>query len=70
MPEYDGFEAAQRIRDIRKDLVIIAQTAFAFEGEIEQGLYAGCFNDYILKPFDIKTIRNLLVRYLSEDEDQ
>jgi PAS domain S-box-containing protein len=68
MPEYDGFEAAQRIRDIRKDLVIIAQTAFAFEGEVEHGLYAGCFNDYILKPFDIKTIRNLLVRYLSDEE--
>jgi CheY-like chemotaxis protein len=70
MPEYDGFEAAERIRDIRKDMVIIAQTAFAFEGEIEQGLYAGCFDDYILKPFDIKTIRNLLTKYLSEEDGQ
>jgi len=70
MPEYDGFEAAQRIRDIRKDLVIIAQTAFAFEGEIENGLYAGCFDDYILKPFDIKTIRDLLVRYLSDEDNE
>jgi CheY-like chemotaxis protein len=68
MPEYDGFEAAQRIRDIRKDIVIIAQTAFAFEGEIENGLYAECFNDYILKPFDIKSIRNLIIKYLSRED--
>jgi CheY-like chemotaxis protein len=68
MPEFDGFEAAQRIRDIRKEVVIIAQTAFAFEGEIENGLYAGCFNDYILKPFDIKSIRNLMIKYFAEED--
>jgi CheY-like chemotaxis protein len=68
MPEYDGFEAANRIRKIKKDACIIAQTAFTFEGEIENGLYAGCFDDYILKPFDIKIIIKLLHKFLSEKE--
>ena len=68
MPEYDGFEAAQRIRKINEDVCIIAQTAFTFEGEMENGLYAGCFDDYILKPFDIKIIHKLLHKYLSEKE--
>ena len=66
MPEYDGYEATQRIRDIKEDVIVVAQTAFAFEGELVDGLYAGCFNDYILKPFELKTIRKVLGKYLLE----
>jgi PAS domain S-box-containing protein len=64
MPEYDGFEATKEIRKIRKDIPVVAQTAFTFEGELQDGLYAGCFNDYILKPFNIRTIQELLEKYL------
>jgi CheY-like chemotaxis protein len=64
MPECDGFESSHRIRDIRDDIIIIAQTAFTFEGELEDGLYAGCFTDYILKPFNVKAIYRLLEKYL------
>ncbi len=66
MPEFDGFEAAGRIRQVRENVIIIAQTAFTFEGEIENGLYAGYFDDYILKPFDVKVIHKILHKYLSE----
>jgi len=69
MPEYDGYEATHRIRDIKEEVIVVAQTAFAFEGELENGLYAGCFNDHILKPFELKTIRYLLEKYLVEQED-
>ena len=64
MPELDGFEASQRIRKLKDDVTIIAQTAFTFEGEMENGLYAGCFSDYILKPFDLKSIYKLLKKHL------
>jgi signal transduction histidine kinase len=64
MPEYDGYEATKLIRKIKKDIPVIAQTAFTFEGEMEAGLYAGCFNDYVLKPFKIKVIYSLLEKYL------
>ena len=67
MPEYDGFEATKEIRKIRKDIPVVAQTAFTFEGELTGGLYAGCFNDYILKPFNIKSILELLQKYLYSD---
>ncbi len=67
MPEYDGFEATQKIRKIRKDIPVIAQTAFTFEGELSDGLYAGCFNDYIMKPFNIKSIQELMEKYLYEE---
>lgn len=64
MPEYDGFEATKLIRKIKKDIPVIAQTAFTFEGEMENGLYAGCFNDYVVKPFNIKVIYKLLGKHL------
>jgi len=67
MPEYDGYEATEMIRKIKKDIPVIAQTAFTFEGELVDGLYAGCFNDYILKPFYIKQIRELLEKYLFKE---
>jgi len=51
MPGLDGYEATNQIRATRQEVPVIAQTAFSFEGEIQNGLYAGCFNDYIMKPF-------------------
>ncbi len=64
MPEYDGFEATKLIRKIKKDIPVIAQTAFTFEGEMVDGLYAGCFDDYVVKPFNIKVIYKLLGKHL------
>lgn len=64
MPEYDGYEATKLIREIRKEIPVIAQTAFTFEGEMVDGLYAGCFDDYVVKPFKINVIFALLEKYL------
>ncbi|HEX7583090.1 MAG TPA: response regulator [Prolixibacteraceae bacterium] len=49
MPEMDGYEATQRIRQFNKDMVIIAQTAFALKGDSKKAIEVGC-NDYISKP--------------------
>src|ERR1035437_1008936 len=49
MPVFDGYEATKQIRTFNKDVVIIAQTAFAIYGERVNALAAGC-NDYISKP--------------------
>lgn len=62
MPGMDGYEATTKIRTIRKEIPVIAQTAFTFEGEIKDGLYAGCFNDYIMKPFT----RDMLLAHLKK----
>jgi PAS domain S-box-containing protein len=67
MPGYDGFEATQLIRKIKKDIPVIAQTAFTFEGEMVDGLYAGCFDDYVVKPFNIKVIYKLLGKHLFKE---
>lgn len=49
MPELDGYDATMEIRKFNKDVVIIAQTAYALEGDRDKALAIGC-NDYISKP--------------------
>lgn len=59
MPEMDGYEATREIRKFNKDVVIIAQTAFALSGDREKSLEAGC-NDYISKPIHNGAILKLI----------
>jgi len=62
MPRLDGYEATAKIRELREEIPVIAQTAFTFESEIKNGLYAGCFSDYIIKPFT----RDMLIANLKK----
>ncbi|MCX6332731.1 MAG: ATP-binding protein [Bacteroidia bacterium] len=49
MPEMNGIEATREIKKIRKDLPIIAQTAFIFEDDKDIILEAGC-DACLIKP--------------------
>jgi CheY-like chemotaxis protein len=49
MPVMDGLEATREIKSFRKDLPIIAVTAFAMTGDEKRAREAGC-DDYIAKP--------------------
>jgi hypothetical protein len=49
MPEMDGFEATRRIKLLRPELPVIAQTAYSFTEEKEKAEKAGC-DDYLSKP--------------------
>jgi hypothetical protein len=59
MSKMDGYEAVRHIRKFNKDVVIIAQTAYALAGEREKALAAGC-NDYISKPINSNTLLELI----------
>jgi len=62
MPVMDGFEATRQIREFNKDVIIIAQTAFALTGDREKVIAVGC-NDYIAKPFGQKALLSMLKKY-------
>jgi len=49
MPKMNGLEATRKIREFNQSVIIIAQTAFALEGDKEKAIDSGC-NDYITKP--------------------
>jgi len=67
MPEMDGYEATRQIRKFNKDVVIIAQSAYALTGDREKALEAGC-NDYIAKPFGKASIIELIGKYLNKQD--
>lgn len=66
MPEMDGYEAMQKIREKReyKKLPIIALTAKAMKNDREKCIEAGA-NDYIAKPVDIDQLLSMLRVWLS-----
>ncbi|WP_347841076.1 PAS domain S-box protein [uncultured Draconibacterium sp.] len=51
MPLQDGYEACRQIRKFNTNIPIIAQTAYALEGEDKKALEAGC-TDYLSKPIN------------------
>lgn len=62
LPEMDGFEATHLIREFDKNVVIIAQTAFGYNGEMENAIAAGC-TDYIAKPIMKAQLMELIQKY-------
>ncbi len=66
MPVMDGYEAAKKIKKIRPDLPIIAQTAFAMEQDRTQAIKEGC-DDYISKPVNNELLTDLIVKYAPAD---
>jgi len=62
MPDMDGYEATRQIRQFNKDAIIIAQTAYAFSGNREKVIEAGC-NDYITKPINHTLLKKLINKH-------
>jgi PAS domain S-box-containing protein len=62
MPEMDGYEATRQIRLFNKDLVIIAQTAYAMSSARELAMQAGC-NDYMPKPINHLLLADLIKKH-------
>ncbi|PKL85072.1 MAG: hypothetical protein CVV22_09605 [Ignavibacteriae bacterium HGW-Ignavibacteriae-1] len=64
MSGLNGLEATRLIREFNKNVVIIAQTAYALAGDREKTLEAGC-NDYIAKPILKNTLMSIIQKHLT-----
>ncbi|MDP3358132.1 MAG: response regulator [Lutibacter sp.] len=62
MPELDGYQATKKIREFNKDIIIIAQTSYAFPEDREKAINAGC-NDYLSKPYNQSDLMELLKKW-------
>ena len=64
MPVMDGYECTKRIKEMTKDIPIVAQTAYALPQDSYKCFDAGC-DDYIAKPISIDQFLIKLNKYLS-----
>jgi PAS domain S-box-containing protein len=69
MPIINGYDASRMIKSINKDIVIVAQTAYALSGDREKALEAGC-NDYISKPVKKDLLFSILRPYLTKKTNE
>lgn len=63
LPGMDGYETTLEIRKWNSTIPVIAHTAYAFEGDREKALAAGC-NDYLSKPVREKELLRCIHKYL------
>jgi CheY-like chemotaxis protein len=63
LPDMDGNELARKIKQIKPDLRIIAQTAYAAYDDKQKAFEAGCI-DYISKPFKRELLLSMIFKYL------
>ena len=61
LPGMDGYDTTIKIREVKPEIIIIAQTAYGLLTEREKIIEAG-FNDFIIKPILSK---NLIEKLLS-----
>jgi two-component system cell cycle response regulator DivK len=63
MPVMNGLEATRSIKSFRKDIIIIAQTAFAMDEDKRNCTAVGC-DDFLAKPIRYKVLCDTLSKYL------
>lgn len=61
MPGMNGLEATAKIKEIRRNIPIIAQSAQVIESEMQRAKKAGCI-DYLIKPIN----KNLLIASITK----
>lgn len=66
MPNLGGLDATKIIREISKDIPIIALTAYAYENDKQAALAAGC-NDFLTKPYTQETLKERIRKFLKEE---
>ena len=65
LPIMDVCEATRRIKEHHQEIPIIAQTAYALEGDKERILDAGC-DDYLSKPIRFEELLATIDKYLAD----
>jgi CheY-like chemotaxis protein len=63
MPVLDGIEATKIVRDMKKDIPIIALTASVLKDEKDRYILVG-MNDVLEKPLDIEKLKKVINQFL------
>lgn len=63
MPILSGYETTRKVKKLRADLPVIAQTAYSLTGEKRKSMEAGC-DGYLSKPIRPDELFETVARYL------
>ena len=67
LPDIDGYEITRRIKKLKPEIKVIAQTAYASFNDWKQAMEAGC-DDYLYKPVTKEVLFEMLHKiFLSSD---
>ena len=66
LPRMDGLELTRRLKadPARRNVIIIALTAYAMKGDERKAFAAGC-DDYMSKPIDIDALPRVVAEHLA-----
>jgi PAS domain S-box-containing protein len=62
MPNLDGYGATKEIREVDKDVPIIALSANVLQEDIERAFQVG-MNAYLSKPIELQKLYNVIIKY-------
>lgn len=65
LPDINGYDVTKSLKKIRKEVPVIAQTAYALPDDRKRAKEAGC-DDYISKPLKRQDLYSLMAKYLSK----
>ncbi len=63
LPDMNGYDATRKILEMRKNIPVVAQTAYAMSGEKERAISSGC-SDYLSKPIRKGELIKILGKHL------
>jgi CheY-like chemotaxis protein len=67
LPVMDGYTSLNKIREFRKNIIVIAQTAYGLLGDKEKILNSG-FTDYIIKPILSQNLIDKMITNIKRSE--
>ena len=65
MPDMNGLDATRIIKEVNRDIPIIALSAYAFDENIREAKAAGC-DDFMAKPFRVEDLLDMVNKYVKE----
>lgn len=65
MPDMNGLDATRIIKEVNRNIPIIALSAYAFDENIKEAKEAGC-DDFMAKPFRVEDLLDRIQKYLNK----
>ncbi|MBI4649116.1 MAG: response regulator [Bacteroidia bacterium] len=67
LPEINGYDTTLEIRKTRRDIIIIAQTAYAMVSQRKKCFEVGC-NGYLAKPFSSWDLMEVICQFIEKNQ--